>query len=130
MRCFALLGALLLAAQSSTVGAQSVYRCGNVYSERPCSDADEIERRDDERTDAQREQALEAQQRHREMAEQLARERREFEAQPVAAGGIHGVQKPLDDPAPPAKRRSKRSAKPKHDRQGPAAPAVLKRAAP
>ena len=64
------------------------------------------------------------------MAEQLARERREFEAQPVAAGGIHGVQKAQDDPTPPAKPRSKRSAKHKRDLQDPVAPAVLKRAAP
>ncbi|MCM5678703.1 hypothetical protein M8A51_04055 [Schlegelella sp. S2-27] len=130
MRCPALFGALLLAAASSIAGAQSIYRCGNAYSERPCSDASEIDRRDDERSDAQREQALEAQQRHREMAEQLARERREFEAQPVAAGGIHGVQKTQEEEAPVAKPRSKRSARHKHRTQDRAAPAGLKHAAP
>lgn len=107
MKALVLFAAMACAA-AQPLHAQVVYRCGNTYSERPCGEGHAIEARD-ARSDEQRDSALEAQRRHDEMAEQLARDRQKAEAQPVAAARISGRGEP--PPEEPAPARQKKSSK-------------------
>lgn len=109
MKALTLFAALTCAA-ALPLQAQVVYRCGNTYSERVCGDAQAIEARD-ARSDEQRDSALDAQRRHDEMAEQLARDRQKAEAQPVAATGISGRGEPaLEEPAATGDGKSSKKA--------------------
>lgn len=112
MRRVALAGVLLTAGHVGVALAEPIYRCDNVYSQRPCAEGGQGEPIElhDERSEAQREQALDVQRRHREMADELARDRREFEAQPVSAAGIHGRGKAAEE-QPPKKSRKRPSSK-------------------
>ena len=92
MKALTLFAALTCAA-ALPLQAQVVYRCGNTYSERACGEGRAVDTRD-ERSDEQRDAALDAQRRHDEMAQELARDRQKAEAQPVAATGISGRGEP------------------------------------
>lgn len=60
--------------------AQTVYRCGNSYSQTPCADGKAIPT-DDSRTDAQRAAAREGLARDKKLAKELETDRRKEEAQ-------------------------------------------------
>lgn len=128
MRARALLVAASLCVAAGAAGAppQAVYRCGNVYAQQPCGPGAQALDVRDERSDAQHAEAWQAQQRHQAAAQQLERERRRIEAEPVAAGGIHGVppcaQPDAQDDQPPRKPRRKKRFKSQRQAQAAAVP--------
>ena len=74
----------LLCAAAATAAAQTVYKCGNSYSETPCSNAVVVENRD-ERTREQKQQAETSTKASEKMASKLAAERTEREKKEAAA---------------------------------------------
>ena len=77
------LPALALLLTCSGAQAQTVYRCGNSYSQSPCADARALEA-DDPRTEAQRAAAREGLARDKALAKEMDATRRRDEAQALA----------------------------------------------
>ena len=88
-------GLLLLAAAGSPGAQSAVYRCGNEYSRMPCSQGKVVDTQDAARTEAQRAEAVRVAASEKQLAEDMARERRRAEAanRPAAAGTL-GPTKP------------------------------------
>ena len=80
LQALALLGSATMAIG---VGAQTVYRCGNTYSQTPCAGATEVPV-DDARTEAQRTAAQEGLARDKTLGKELEASRRKDEAQALA----------------------------------------------
>ena len=81
---------LLLAAAGSALAQSVIYRCGNEYSRTPCSLARVVDTRDAARTEAQRAEAARVAASEKQLAEDMARDRRRAEAahRPAAAGSL------------------------------------------
>jgi hypothetical protein len=77
-------GALALLLAGSAAAAQTVYRCGNSYSQSPCAGAVAVQA-DDPRTEAQRAAAGEALARDKALAKEMEASRRKEEARMLAA---------------------------------------------
>jgi hypothetical protein len=77
------LPALALLLGCSGAGAQTVYRCGNSYSQTPCANAVAIQT-DDPRTEEQRAAAQEGLVRDKALAKEMETARRRDEAQALA----------------------------------------------
>jgi hypothetical protein len=77
------LPALLMLLTCSGAGAQTVYRCGNSYSQTPCSNAVTVPI-DDARSDAQRADAKQGLARDKTLAKEMESDRRKEEAQALA----------------------------------------------
>ncbi|CAN5915333.1 hypothetical protein BH11PSE8_BH11PSE8_31950 [soil metagenome] len=90
------LGAVL----ATSAGAQAVYRCGNIYSHKPCSDARAIEA-DDARSPEQRSEARRIAADEKQQAHHMERERvdREKATKPALATGFDSRAKKPDAPA-------------------------------
>jgi len=86
----ALLAGLLLAAAGSAAAQAAVYRCGNEYSRMPCSQGKVVDTQGTARTEAQRAEALRVAASEKQLAEDMARDRRRAEAahRPAAAGSL------------------------------------------
>ena len=91
----ALLAALLLAAAGSAVAQAAVYRCGNEYSHTPCSQGKVVDTQGSARTEAQRAEAVRVAASEKQLAEDMAHDRRRAEAanRPASAGSL-GPTKP------------------------------------
>ncbi|WP_342616454.1 hypothetical protein [Rhodoferax sp. GW822-FHT02A01] len=74
---------LATAAFAAGAGAQTVYRCGNSYSQTPCTGATEVPV-DDSRTEAQRIAAKEGLARDKALGKEMEASRRKDEAQALA----------------------------------------------
>jgi hypothetical protein len=105
------LTALLLASLSAASQAQTVYRCGNTYSQTPCPDARVVDATDT-RTAAQRAEARRVAQAERELAAELRRDRlsEEARARPTAATSLGGPP-PASAPSSAAKRAGPKKKK-------------------
>ena len=82
---------LLLLAVAAGAGAQgTVYRCGNEYSRTPCSQGKAVDTQDSARTEAQHAEAVRVATSEKQLAEDMARDRRRAEAanRPAAAGSL------------------------------------------
>jgi len=106
--CLALLGAVAFAPAQG----QTVYRCGQSYSNEPCPQGRAIDVQDI-RTEAQRAESMAAHERQGLMADQLAEHRvREAAASPRSAAGINGHRASADPlqekPRPKAKKHKSR----------------------
>ena len=106
--CLALLGAVTFA----PVQGQTVYRCGQSYSNEPCPQGRAIDVQDI-RTEAQRGESMAAHERQGLMADQLAEHRvREEAASPRIAAAINGHRASADPlqekPKPKAKKYKSR----------------------
>ena len=83
--------AALLLVVAGSVGAQGeVYRCGNEYSRTPCSQGRMVETASSVRTPAQRAEAVQVAAAEKQLAEDMARDRRRAEAsiKPAVAGSL------------------------------------------
>ena len=105
------LAALLLC---QAVAAQTVYRCGNSYSQSPCAGASVVNV-DDARTDAQREAARQGLAGDKALARDMEASRHRDEALALArakaqAGHAARPQKPEDSKAPLAKAAPKKAS--------------------
>jgi len=87
-RAFA--AALLLAAVGGAAAQGAVYRCGNEYSRTPCSQGKVVDTESAARTAAQRAEAVQVAAAEKQLAEDMARDRRRAEAaaKPAAAGSL------------------------------------------
>ena len=83
----ALAGGLLLAAAGNALAQSTIYRCGNEYSRMPCSQGKVVDTQD---AVAQRAEAVRVAASERQLAEDMARDRRRAEAahRPAAAGSL------------------------------------------
>jgi hypothetical protein len=86
----ALLAGLLLAAAGSAAAQAAVYRCGNEYSRMPCSQGKVVDTQGSARSEAQRAEALRVAASEKQLAEDMARDRRRAEAanRPASAGSL------------------------------------------
>lgn len=85
------IAAALLAAAAGSVAAQGqIYRCGNEYSRMPCSQGKVVETESSVRTAEQRAEALKVAAAEKQLAEDMARDRRRAEAaiKPAPAGSL------------------------------------------
>jgi hypothetical protein len=117
------LSCLLLLAFNPMALAQPVYRCGNSYSQTPCTGAVPIAA-DDTRTDAQRTQAKQALSSDKKLSKDLEAARRQDEARELAerkqaqTATQHAKPQKADEkkesrkPAPPSKKRSAKKPEP------------------
>jgi len=87
---------LLLAAAGSAFSQSAVYRCGNEYSRAPCSHGTVIDTQNSARTAAQRAEAVRVAASERQLADDMARDRRRTEAaiRPAGAGSL-GPARPV-----------------------------------
>jgi len=87
---------LLLALAGSASGQSAVYRCGNEYSRAPCSQGTVIDTQNSARTAAQRAEAARVAASERQLADDMARDRRRAEAaiRPAGAGNL-GPARPV-----------------------------------
>ncbi|MEO5882235.1 MAG: hypothetical protein ABIQ06_07450 [Caldimonas sp.] len=92
----AIAGALLLAAAGGAGAQGAVYRCGNEYSFAPCGQGKVVETESSARTAAQRAEAVRVAAGEKQLAEDMARDRRRAEAahRPVGAGTL-GPARPV-----------------------------------
>ena len=81
---------LLLAAAGGAAAQSAVYRCGNEYSRTPCSQGKVVDTQNSARTAAQRAEAVRVAASEKQLAEDMARDRRRAEAanRPAAAGSL------------------------------------------
>ena len=81
---------LLLAAAGSARAQSVIYRCGNEYSRMPCSQGKVVDTQGTARTEAQRAEALRVAASEKQLAEDMARDRRRAEAanRPASAGSL------------------------------------------
>ena len=88
-------GLLLAVAGGAFAQSAAVYRCGNEYSRVPCSQGKVIDTEHSARTEAQRAEARRVAASDKQLAEDMARDRRRAEAanRPAAAGSL-GPAKP------------------------------------
>jgi hypothetical protein len=109
---------LLLAAAGSALAQSVIYRCGNEYSRTPCSLARVVDTRDAARTEAQRAEAVRVAVSEKQLAEDMARDRRRAEAahRPAAAGSLGPAK-----PAAPATAKAPSAGKGKDKKKGGAA---------
>jgi len=86
----AVAAALLLAAAGGAAAQGAVYRCGNEYSRTPCSQGKVVDTESSVRTTAQRAEAVQVAAAEKQLAEDMARDRRRAEAavKPAAAGSL------------------------------------------
>ena len=77
-------------AAGSALAQSVIYRCGNEYSRTPCSLARVVDTRDAARTEAQRAEAARVAASEKQLAEDMARDRRRAEApnRPASAGSL------------------------------------------
>lgn len=104
--CLALIGIVAFA----PVQGQTVYRCGQSYSNEPCPQGRAIDVQDT-RTEAQRAESVASHERQGMMADQLAEQRvREEAASPTGVAGINGHRASADtlQEKPKAKKRKSR----------------------
>ena len=96
---WAVAAALLLAAVGGAAAQGAVYRCGNESSRTPCSQGKVVDTESAVRTAAQRAEAVQVATAEKQLAEDMARDRRRAEAaaKPAAAGSL-GPTRPA--PAP------------------------------
>jgi hypothetical protein len=82
--------ALLLAAAGGAGAQGAIYRCGNEYSRTPCSQGKVVETDSSVRTSEQRAEAVKVAAAERQLAEDMARDRRRAEAafKPAGAGSL------------------------------------------
>ena len=80
---------LACALGAGAVGAQTVYRCGNTYSQTPCSQGRVVDD-EDGRTQAQQSEAQSSQRRQMQVGDELAVRRARDEAQPMGLSGVRG----------------------------------------
>ena len=115
-----LAAALLLLLAAGGVGAQgAIYRCGNEYSRSPCSQGKVIETESSARTAAQRAEAVQVAVAEKQLAEDMARDRRRAEAsiKPAAAGSL-GPARPAAPDAAKAKSSTAGKGKDKSRKKG------------
>ena len=86
----AVASALLLAVAGGAAAQGAVYRCGNEYSRNPCSQGRVVDTETSVRTAAQRAEALQVAAAEKQLAEDMARDRRRAEAsiKPAPAGSL------------------------------------------
>ena len=86
----AVTAALLLAVAGGVAAQGAVYRCGNEYSRTPCSQGKVVDTESSLRTPAQRAEAVQVASAEKQLAEDMARDRRRAEAaaKPAAAGSL------------------------------------------
>ena len=91
-----LVAALLLAAAAGAGAQGTIYRCGNEYSRMPCSHGKPVETDSSARTAEQRAEAVKVAAAERQLAEDMARDRRRAEAafKPAAAGSLSPARAP------------------------------------
>ena len=106
----AVAASLLLVAAGSALAQAAVYRCGNEYSRTPCHEGQVLDTRDSARTEAQRAEAVRVALSEKQLAEDMARDRRRAEAahRPAAAGSLGPAT-----PVAPANAKALASAKKK-----------------
>jgi hypothetical protein len=112
---------MLLALAATAADAETVYRCGSAYSQSPCPEAAALDLHDD-RSAAQRADALRVTAAQRRLGDQMERERLAREASPKLAAAR------LDrDPPKPALRQGPKKVKgwkkPKKPKAAPSSPA-------
>jgi len=106
---------LLLAAAQGAFAQSAVYRCGNEYSRTPCSQGKVVDTQNSARTEAQRGEAVRVAASEKQLAEDMARDRRRAEAahRPALAGSL-GPARPVASattkPAGKAKGKKKSSS--------------------
>lgn len=83
--------------------AQTVYRCGETYSQQPCPGGKPVQA-DDPRTEAQRAQTRDAAQRDAKVADEMQKARLRDEARPAQAAIPAPKPEALDVPDSPAAR--------------------------
>ena len=90
----AVTAALLLAVARGVAAQGAVYRCGNEYSRTPCSQGKVVDTESSLRTPAQRAEAVQVASAEKQLAEDMARDRRRAEAaiKPAAAGSLGPVR--------------------------------------
>ncbi|HEY4068722.1 MAG TPA: hypothetical protein VGM74_17600 [Burkholderiaceae bacterium] len=105
---------MLLALAAPGAGAETVYRCGSAYSQTPCPQADALELHD-ERSAAQRADALRVTAAQQRLGDQLQRERLALEAapKPAAARLDRDPVRPSLRPPPKKVKGWKKPKKPK-----------------
>jgi hypothetical protein len=86
----AIAAAMLLGVAGGAAAQSAVYRCGNEYSRTPCSQGKLVDTDNSARTAAQRAEAKRVAAAERQLAEDMARDRRRAEAavKPAAAGSL------------------------------------------
>ena len=96
--------ALLLAVAGGAAAQGAIYRCGNEYSRTPCSQGKLVETESAARTAAQRDEAVRVAAAEKQLAEDMARDRRRAEAaiKPATAGSL-GPARPVPAAAKTAK---------------------------
>ena len=107
---FLLLMSAGLAAGGAATAQETVYRCGNSYSQQPCAAGFMVEV-DDARSAAQRQAALRVVARDVQTADLLARERRQRESASSRQGAAH-IGSPRAASAPEKAARPKAPRKP------------------
>ena len=114
----AVAAALLLAAVGGAAAQGAVYRCGNEYSRTPCSQGKVVDTESAVRTAAQRAEAVQVAAAEKQLAEDMARDRRRAEAEhrPLGAGSLGPSRAALPahgKPAPASKGKKKEKEKAK-----------------
>ena len=111
----AVTAALLLAVAGGVAAQGAVYRCGNEYSRTPCSQGKVVDTESSLRTPAQRAEAVQVASAEKQLAEDMARDRRRAEAavKPAAAGSLGPIR-----PAAPAAGKSGTAGKGKGKKKG------------
>jgi len=110
------LGLWLAAGAAAAQG--TVYRCGNEYSLAPCAQGKAVETQSSARSEAQRAEAVRVAASERQLAEDMARDRRRAEAEhrPLAAGSLgpsRAASPAHGKPAPASKGKKKEKEKAK-----------------
>jgi len=110
------LGLWLAAGAAAAQG--TVYRCGNEYSLAPCAQGKAVETQSSARSEAQRAEAVRVAASERQLADDMARDRRRAEAEhrPLGAGSLGPSRAALaahGKPAPASKGKKKEKEKAK-----------------
>ena len=110
--------ATFVAVTSGVAGAETIYRCGNEYSLAPCAQGKAVETQSSARSEAQRAEAVRVAASERQLAEDMARDRRRAEAEhrPLAAGSLgpsRAASPAHGKPAPASKGKKKEKEKAK-----------------
>ena len=106
---------LLLAAAGGAAAQGAIYRCGNEYSRTPCSQGTVVDTESSVRTAAQRAEAVQVAAAEKQLAADMARDRRRAEAsiKPAVAGSLGPA-----GPAAPATAKSSTAGKAKDKDKG------------
>jgi hypothetical protein len=108
--CLLAIAALLVSALATASAEESVYRCGNSYSHRPCKTAVAVDV-DDSRTEVQRQAALRVATRDAQLADTLTRERRQRDAAASRQSAAHiGPARAASAPEKAARTKAPRKA--------------------